>query len=144
MLGLTFKASKTAESSAVAVRDLLGRLEIASTIDSMARGMNMDTSVYEHNRTNMARYIEDFQQPPYDMSPIDATNAALASYMFGAATADGAILRLLEHITGADKQGADKVITHWCSAHRLSGFRALPLLRRLSRRLCRWTLRPEP
>ncbi len=121
VLGLGYDTGKGAAEAAICVRHRLEDLELLSALQKIVNeGNTKSFPALKHYQTKMTEFKEAFEQQ--EVSDDDASFSALASYMFGSATTDGAILRLLEEIAGTRDAGpqVDKTTTHHCSAHRLS------------------------
>lgn len=126
VLGVAHETGKAAEDSADNVRQHLASLGITELMNKMADSVD-DSKAYKHYCTAMDEYTASFDDhfKSIGKKGVDPKAAALASYMFGAGTADGAIRGLMEKLTGANNKeaelkGEDLTTTHWCTAHRIS------------------------
>ena len=113
-LGLGYETGKGAEDSANNVRQQLKNLGILKTIKELEESESVaELPAYSHFKKSFAAYKESFIAN--GQTEENAEVAALASYMFGSATADGAIKKLLPELTDSLES-----TTHHCTAHRLS------------------------
>lgn len=123
MLGLGYEGGKRAEDSANNVRMRLKDLDVLGAIKRTLDKVDQNSGACRHYMSTMKTFTEGFVAAGMDAD--EAEIAALASYMFGGATTDGACLGLMEQLSGNDNKIAeslnlDKAITHWCTAHVLS------------------------
>lgn len=135
VLGVGYDTGHGAANAALNVRERLADLDILVTIDEVER-LHPGLPAIGHYKTMTAVFKAKYERV---MPPQKAAYAALARYMFGSATADGAILKLLPKVVDipedAEDDGDDVAVadedtieevdeevttTHHCSAHCVS------------------------
>jgi len=117
-LGIGYDTGKGAANSAANVRSQLQKIGVLDAIDQIIATQTLDIAASRHFKKVFDLSVARLSQR---MEVTEARLAALACYMFGSATADGAIKRLLEQVVCRDDVGeGDKTTTHHCSAHCMS------------------------
>ena len=128
LIGVGYESGKGAANSADNLRAIIKELCIVEALESWTKNKEIPRSPASiHFVRTYNAFVDEFQTVK-KMSESEAAVAAVASYCFGSATTDGAILGLLNKISGGvDEQAAaanaankELTTTHWCSAHRLS------------------------
>jgi hypothetical protein len=130
VIGLGFESGKGGGNSAINVRKQLKDLMVLTEVEKRLEAILPADPLY--NRATFFKKIFSSQVEYFtnleDLGDEEAKAAALACYMFGGATTDGAVLNLLAHISGnatsrsTPRPGTmqNQFVTHHCDSHCLS------------------------